>query len=118
MKKKIFIVEDDMFYASLLKNEILKSFQANVKHFRTGESFLDNLSQIPDVVLLDYNLGSIDGISILKRIKKLSSTTAVIFISGQKGTSIILEALKNGALGYLEKNNATLKNLNTMIKMS
>ena len=57
MEKKIFIVEDDMFYASLLKNEILKNSLGSVKHFRTGESFLDCLKQVPDVVLLDYNLG-------------------------------------------------------------
>ncbi len=45
MKKKIFIVEDDMFYASLLKNEILKSFQANVKLYHCVICLLSNNSK-------------------------------------------------------------------------
>ncbi len=70
MKKspKIFIVEDDIFFASILKNEISNKRLGEIEIFSTGESFIDNLHKRPDIVLLDYNLNTTNGIEVLKKI--------------------------------------------------
>ncbi|NQX98138.1 MAG: response regulator, partial [Flavobacteriales bacterium] len=64
---KIFIVEDDAFYATLLKKEITKNRLGSVETYHTGEDFVDNLYKMPDVVLLDHNLGKMNGVEVLKK---------------------------------------------------
>ena len=116
-KGKIFIVEDDAFFASILKNSIIKNNLIDVQTYGTGEGCLANLHENPDVILLDYQLIKMNGIEVLKRIKRINSFTRVILISGQEQASIVIKSLQNGAFGYLEKNNQILRNLNTYLGM-
>ena len=120
MKKlpKIFIVEDYPFYASILKNEIIKKKLGEIEIFTTGKKIIDNLYKNPNIVLLDYNLNKMNGIDVLKKIKSVNSNTKVILISSQKKGSVVIDSLKNGAFGYIEKSNNTLKRLNTFINLS
>ena len=46
---KIFIVEDDAFFASILKNEILKKSIGDIQTFSNGEDCLDNLYKKADI---------------------------------------------------------------------
>jgi DNA-binding NtrC family response regulator len=118
MKKipKIFIVEDDAFYASLLKNEILKNRLGEVASFSNGESFMENLFKMPDIVLLDYNLGSMEGISILKKIKSINPNIQVIILSAQDKMRIAVTSLKYGAYDYVEKNDVAFDRIKALIK--
>lgn len=115
--RKIFIVDDDPFYASILKNSIFKKDLGNVEIFSTGKKIIDNLYKCPNIILLDYNLTKMNGIDVLKKIKSVNSNTKVILISSQKKDSVVIDSLKNGAFAYIEKGNNTLKILNTFINM-
>ena len=118
-KPKICIVEDDLFYANILKNEILKNNLGKVESFNSGESFLENMNINTDIVLLDYNLGSMFGMEILKKIKLINSEAKVIMISGHNNeSSVVVRSFENGAYAYLEKDKSTLKNLKTLIDIS
>lgn len=118
MKKlpKVFIVEDDAFYASLLENEIVKNSIGKVEVYHSGEKFLDNLFKMPDVVLLDHNLGSMKGIDVLKEIKSISPNIQVIFLSAQEKLQVAITSLKYGAYDYVEKNDSTLTRVVSIIK--
>ena len=105
---KIFIVEDDVFYANLLKKEIIKNRLGNVETYHTGEDFIDNLYKNPDVVLLDHNLGNMNGVDVLKKIKSISPKIQVIFLSAQEKMHVAITSLKFGAFDYVEKNNTAL----------
>jgi DNA-binding NtrC family response regulator len=113
---KIFIVEDDAFYASLLKNEIIKNKLGHVESFSTGESFMDNLYKMPDIVLLDHNLGSMEGIDILKKIKSINPNIQVILLSAQDKMRIAITSLKYGAYDYVEKNDFAFDRIIALIK--
>jgi len=117
MKKlpKIFIVEDNVFYASLLKNEIVKNKLGKVESFSSGESFLENLFKMPDIVLLDYNLESMNGIEVLKNIKSINPNIQVIFLSAQEKMNVAITSLKYGAYDYVEKNDVAFKRINALI---
>jgi DNA-binding NtrC family response regulator len=118
MKKlpKIFIVEDDTFYANLLKNEIVKHTLGEVESFSTGESFMNNLFKMPDIVLLDHNLGSMEGVDILKKIKSINPNIQVILLSAQDKMWIAITSLKYGAYDYVEKNDFALDRIKVLIK--
>ena len=113
---KIFIVEDDVFYASLLKKEIIKNRLGSVETYHTGEDFVDNLYKMPDVVVLDHNLGSMTGVDVLKQIKTMSPNIQVIFLSAQEKMHIAISSLKFGAFDYVEKNKTAFKRVKALIR--
>lgn len=57
----------------------------------------------PDIVLLDVWMPELDGIQVLKRIKRKNKDAIVIVISGHGTISTAVEAVKVGAYDFLEK---------------
>jgi DNA-binding NtrC family response regulator len=57
----------------------------------------------PSVVLLDVVMPDMDGIELLKKIKKLSPQTSVIMLTGVKDESVVREAIESGASDYIVK---------------
>jgi|TARA_B110000093_G_scaffold16193_1_gene14977 DNA-binding NtrC family response regulator len=114
--QRIFIVEDDTFYAGLLKNEIVKNRLGEVESYSTGESFMNNLFKMPDIVLLDHNLGSMQGVEILKKIKSLNPNIQVIILSAQDKMKVAITSLKFGAYDYVEKNDFAFDRIKALIK--
>lgn len=108
---KIFIVEDDKFYANLVREKLKKSDYENVIIFDNGQSFLDNLFRNPDVVILDYMLGKSNGLELLRKIKGINPNIQVIFLSAQEEMNVAINSLKYGAFDYLEKGAESLSRL-------
>lgn len=70
----------------------------------SGEEFL----QLADLhaggcLILDLNLPGIDGLEVLRRLKRLGSDIAVIMLTGHADVRQAVEALKAGAADFLEK---------------
>jgi DNA-binding NarL/FixJ family response regulator len=55
-------------------------------------------------VLLDIGLPDINGIALCQEIKKKAPGTVVLIFSSHSDRSIIMQAIQNGASGYLLKN--------------
>jgi DNA-binding NarL/FixJ family response regulator len=57
----------------------------------------------PDVVLMDINLGGMDGIECVRRLKAIKSDILVVMLTVFEDTEKIFRALAAGASGYLLK---------------
>ncbi len=57
----------------------------------------------PDIVLLDMRMPVNDGVSVLKQLKQQELTMPVVILTTSSHEPDLLEALKNGASGYLLK---------------
>jgi two-component system nitrogen regulation response regulator NtrX len=57
----------------------------------------------PDVVLLDIKMPGMDGMDVLTRLRAMNETTPVIMISGHGTTGTAVEAIKKGAVDFLDK---------------
>lgn len=57
----------------------------------------------PDILVLDMMMPSLNGLEVLRRIKKISPITRTIILSMQSADAYVFEALKNGAAGYVLK---------------
>ena len=58
---------------------------------------------LPEVVLLDLLMPRMDGISAIRKIKRLTPTTHIIILTSYHDDDLILNAIKAGALSYLLK---------------
>ena len=104
---RIFIVEDDRWYGTMLEHFLSLNPDYSVKRFEVTKDFFNSLHEIPDVVTLDYSLADTDGETVLKKIKSVSPETKVIIISGQEDVGTALKLLKAGAFDYIIKDEET-----------
>jgi len=100
--KKIVVIDDDV--------RVIKSIKAGfpdfkIIEFNTGEDGLAYLNQPHsiNIVLLDFMLPHIDGISVLTEIKKSKRNIHVILMTGYGTKEVMLEALRNHADDFIEK---------------
>lgn len=105
-KIKIVIVDDHPIVLQGFKQLLDDQEQLQIVGvFEEGlpvESFLKN--NPIDVVLMDISLPDINGVLLCKQVKTRFPKTVVLMISNRSERSIILEAISNGASGYLLKN--------------
>ncbi len=100
---RILLVEDELPLAEAL-TQILRKTNYTVDAVNDGESGLDNaLSDIYDLIILDIMLPKMDGISILKHIRKEGLSTPVILLTARGEISDKVIGLDSGADDYLAK---------------
>ena len=57
----------------------------------------------PDAMLLDIKMPKVNGIEVLKQIKKLKPKLPVIIVTGYQSVETAQEAIKHGAADYIPK---------------
>jgi len=60
----------------------------------------------PDLILLDIGLPMLNGIEAARRIREVSPTSKILFVSENRSPDIAEAALSNGAGGYVLKSDA------------
>ncbi|HNW73945.1 MAG: response regulator [Bacteroidales bacterium] len=114
----IVLVEDDHFYATLLQEFLRQNGYTDLKHFDNG---LECLLQVyeekaPDVIIMDYQIGLINGVEILQKIRAYKPDLQVIFMSGQKDVKVAVQSMKKGARDYIPKDEKALERLLKVLK--
>ncbi len=104
---KIFILEDDTWYGSMLHHYLSLNPDYDVRRFENSAEFFNNLHELPDVVTLDYSLPDMAGDEVLKKIKDSHPSVQVVVISGQEDVATAISLLKNGAFDYIVKDDDT-----------
>ena len=99
---RVLIVEDDAGIADFLQLE-LEHEGFEVRHAADGRKALDLFeSDAPDIVLLDIMLPKLNGLEVLRRIRK-TSRLPVIMLTARGDTLDKVSGLDSGADDYLAK---------------
>lgn len=102
-KPIILIVDDEQAILTSMKN-ILQDGGCLVETTTNPNDVLNLIgSLIPDLVFLDVFIPNANGIELLAAIKKEFPAQTVVIISGYGNISLAVEALKKGAIDFLEK---------------
>ncbi|MBE6184712.1 response regulator [Heyndrickxia ginsengihumi] len=102
-KEKILIV-DDQFGIRILLTEVLQKEGYETFQAANGVQALELVKKYTfDLVLLDMKIPGMDGIEILKRMKKIHSDIRVIIMTAYGELDMIEETKKLGALTHFAK---------------
>jgi DNA-binding response OmpR family regulator len=100
---RILIVEDDTQIAQNLK-KILSSHLYIVDWEKTGEGALYQVEiQTYDLIILDWMLPDIDGVSVCKNLRKKSVQTPILMLTAKTQVENIVTGLESGADDYITK---------------
>ena len=118
MGNEVIVIDDHKIFGegfcSLLENNkfrVKRVFQSPKKALYYLEK------NVVDVVFCDINMPEINGIELIKKIKKTNLSCKVIMISMYTQKNIIKKALNNNADGYLTKN-CSIEDIRTVISNS
>ncbi|MEE9269509.1 MAG: sigma-54 dependent transcriptional regulator [Candidatus Krumholzibacteria bacterium] len=99
----IYIVDDDESNLKVL-GYILEDAGYKVTRLSSGRSAIDHIDkQRPDLVLSDIKMPKMDGLSLLKEIKRRDATIPVVMLTAFGSVETAVEAMKVGAADYLTK---------------
>lgn len=107
-KLKLFLVDDDSLFLKSLEIEFTNQTDYSVETFLSGELCLENLTNNPDVIILDYYLDStnknaMNGIETLDKIKAISPDVPVVMLSAQDKIDVAISCMHHGAFDYVVK---------------
>ena len=116
----IFLIDDDELYLKSLAIDFANNAEYNVKTFITGEQCIDNLTQKPNIIILDYYLNSVDkkaknGIDTLDIIKLKYPHIPVIMLSSQDNIDVAVDCMKHKAFDYVVKSETAFLRLQKAI---
>lgn len=100
---RVLLIDDEVGYVNVLSNRLKKrSFE--VGKANSGSEALQRLRQQDfDVAVLDLKMEDMDGIEILKILKKMAPELVVIMLTGHGSAEAAHEGIKEGAYDYLTK---------------
>ena len=101
--RTVFLVDDEeaiRHSASFM----LRHAGYTVKTYPDGISFLDNVSDEQDgCILLDVRMPGMDGLAVLGALNHRGINMPVIILTGHGDVPVAVEAMKGGAIEFLEK---------------
>ena len=107
------LIIDDSEDDQRLYRRALKDFDCVLEMVSTAEEGFARIvgngdapgqPRYPDLILLDYNLPEMDGLSFMERLSGHTDTPIpIIMLTGEDSTKVAVEAMKHGADDYLIK---------------
>jgi two-component system OmpR family response regulator len=119
-KIKLFLVDDDVMFLRLLEIDFVQQTDFAFESYATGELCVKNLSNKPDVIILDYHLDSVEknamnGIETLDKIKAFNPNIPVIMLSSQDKIDVAINCMHHKAFDYIVKSETAFMRLQKAI---
>jgi len=117
--KKILVIEDELAYLKLLKEQLTKNGY-EVLEASNGKSGLEMAkSENPDLILLDIRMPVMDGMTMLNLLRKGESdkkAKVIVLTNLEPDDNIIGEVVREKPLYYFVKSNIKFEDLLDKIK--
>ena len=119
-KVKIFLVDDDALFLKSLEIDFLENADFTVETYSTGELCIANLSNKPDVIILDYQLDGIvenamNGLETLDKVKDFNPEIPVVMLSSQDKIEVAVNCMHHKAFDYVVKSETAFVRLQKII---
>jgi len=119
---KILLVDDSRTIRNIQKSTLATMGHTDVLEAADGLEALAVLAKVrPDLVLVDWNMPNMDGITLIRKVREKDKKLPMIMVTTEAEKTRIMEALRAGVNNYVvkpftaetlaEKINATLTKL-------
>jgi two-component system, LuxR family, response regulator FixJ len=99
----VHVIDDDEALRESLAF-LLGTARLAVRTYESATAFLDALARAePGCIITDVRMPGISGVELLRRLKSLEAPFPVIVITGHGDVPLAVEAMKLGAVDFLEK---------------
>ncbi len=102
-KIKLLIVDDEKGYVNVLYNRLNKRGFDVTKTYSGFEAIQEVRKKDFDVAVLDLKMEDMDGIEVLKILKKMEPDLEVLILTGHGSEEAAREGIDYGAFDYLTK---------------
>src|SRR5213594_2790801 len=106
-RKRLLIVDDEPLIIEVLSEHFKPTYD-----IETATNGTDALTAVLrarlDAILLDINMPRMNGVEVLKDIKKIDDSIPVIMVTANEQIALAADALKTGAFRYLDHMVATI----------
>jgi len=100
---RILVIDDNPSVVDILGTWLREEGYGVLGALTSAEGLKLAILSRPELILLDIALPDTNGIELLKRIRSINPTTRVIMVSGYSDPVLAREALRLGALAYIDK---------------
>jgi len=99
----VFVVDDDEAVCRSL-SVLIEDIGLEVRTFTSAQQFLGEYdSEQPGCLVLDVRMSGMSGLELQSRLKELAFEIPIIIITGHGDVPMAVEAMKAGALDFIEK---------------
>jgi len=106
MPRRVLLIDDDRMQC-LITEACFAQFRQEKYQIDWADSYDEGLKKLLgggySACLLDYQLGSRDGLSLIREAMAAGCRVPIIFLTAEKGENIDMQAMEAGALDYLIK---------------
>ena len=101
---RILLVDDSRTIRNIQKNVLKRLGQEDVIEAEDGLVALARFrEQVPDLVLVDWNMPNMDGITLIRKIRETNKSVPIIMCTTEAEKSRVIEAIKAGVNNYVVK---------------
>lgn len=117
---KIIIADDHEVLRLGLTNLLKQDMNLDiVDHANNGIELLEKLKTVEcDIVLMDLSMPKMNGLQAMKEMKKLYPKIKIVVLTVYRDLEHLKSAMKNGAAGYVLKNDAYTQLVNAIKKIN
>ena len=103
VSQTVYIVDDDSDVADAM-SMLLESTGLRTQRHHSAQEFLENrIGQLVGCVILDVRMPNMNGLELQREIKRRNLNLPVVFVTGHGDVPMAVQAMKNGALEFLQK---------------
>jgi two-component system, NarL family, nitrate/nitrite response regulator NarL len=116
----VVVVDDHPFFRDGVARGLTQSGRIRVLgEAEDGRRALEIIAlEQPEVALVDYQMPDMDGIAVVRALKRDDSATRVLLLSALTDSAIVFQALEEGASGYLAKDSSRAEIVDAVIRVA
>lgn len=101
---KIMLVDDSRTMRHIQKSVLMQLGYSDIQEARDGEEAMEMLeASAPDLLLVDWGMPNMDGLSFVKAFRRSDSSTPIIMVASEADRAHVAEAIKAGVDNYVVK---------------
>lgn len=101
---RVLVVDDSKTMRKILKSILTELGYTEVEEACNGQDALTKVGAFnPDLLLVDWHMPIMDGITFVKTYRKQGNKTPIIFVTSENEKTRVIEAIEAGVNSYVMK---------------